>query len=112
MYNKDEVCLLGILEAITKIERYTIDINNEDDLFQNDIVYDAVLMNFVVIGEMADRLSDALKSGYSDIEWIKIKGFRNIIAHNYLGIDAEAVWEIIKKELPILELRIKKMLTK
>jgi uncharacterized protein with HEPN domain len=64
------------------------------------------MMNFVVIGEMVDKLSDDFKSKYDSIEWIKIKGFRNIVAHDYFGIDAEEVWQIIKNKIPYLKTEI------
>jgi len=60
-------------------------------------------MNFVVIGEMVDKISDELKSKHPEIEWIKIKGFQNIVAHDYFGIDAEEVWQIIKNKIPALK---------
>jgi len=59
-------------------------------------------MNFVVIGEMVDRLSEELKDRYADADWQEIKGFRNIVAHDYLGVDADEVWQIVKTHLPVL----------
>ncbi len=56
--------------------------------------FDAVMMNFIVIGEIVGRLSGEFKEKYNQINWKKVLGFRNIVAHNYFGIDAE-VWEII-----------------
>jgi uncharacterized protein with HEPN domain len=68
------------------------------------------MMNFVVIGEMVDKLSDDFKESNSKIEWIKIKGFRNLVAHDYFGIDAEEVWQIIKNKIPQLRSDITKLL--
>jgi uncharacterized protein with HEPN domain len=51
-----------------------------------------LLTNFVIIGEMVIRLSEDFKNQYPEIEWHKIKGLRNIAAHDYFGIDAEEVW--------------------
>ena len=59
-------------------------------------------MNFINIGEMADRLSKPLKARHVDVDWQKVKDFRNLVAHDYLGVDAEEVWQIIKNDLPIL----------
>ena len=47
------------------------------------------MINFVVIGEMVDKLSDDFKDDYDNIEWIKVLGFRNIVAHDYFGIDGD-----------------------
>lgn len=68
------------------------------------------MMNFVVIGEMVDKISDEFKRNHSKIEWVKIKGFRNIVAHDYFGIDAEEVWQIIKNKIPRLKIEITSLL--
>jgi len=68
------------------------------------------MMNFVVIGEMIDKISDEFKKKHPEIEWIKIKGFRNIVAHDYLGIDAEEVWQLIRNKIPTLKSDIKLLL--
>lgn len=100
MLTKDQHCIESILEAIDRIIEYTTDIKSADD-FNNDYRnFDATMMNFVVIGEMVGKISDELKSKHPEIEWIKIKGFRNIVAHDYFGIDAEEVWQIIKNKIP------------
>ena len=58
------------------------------------------MMNFIVIGEMVEKLSETLIiATEKEIDWYKVKGFRNIIAHNYFGIDAEEVWQIINGSL-------------
>lgn len=103
MLTKDQHCIESIIEAIDRIIEYTADIKSADD-FNNDYRnFDATMMNFVVIGEMVDKVSDELKRKYPEIEWIKIKGFRNIVAHDYFGIDAEEVWQIIKNKIPALK---------
>ena len=110
MLTKDQLCLESILEAIDRIIEYTSSINSADD-FNNDYRnFDATMMNFVVIGEMIDKISDEFKRKHSEIEWIKIKGFRNIVAHDYFGIDAEEVWQIIKTKIPTLKTDIKLLL--
>ena len=110
MLTKDQLCLESILEAIDRIIEYTSSINTADD-FNNDYRnFDATMMNFVVIGEMIDKISDEFKRKHSEIEWIKIKGFRNIVAHDYFGIDAEEVWQIIKTKIPTLKSDIKLLL--
>ncbi len=52
---------------------------------------------------MVDRLSDELKGRYAGTDWQEIKEFRNIVAHDYLGVDAEEVWQIAKTDLPALK---------
>lgn len=100
MSDKDKANLLAILDCCTKIERFTADIENADALFAEEKTFDAVLMNFVVIGESSARITTACKERATNIPWKKIKGFRNIVAHDYFGVDAEEVWQIIHNVLP------------
>jgi uncharacterized protein with HEPN domain len=103
MLTKDQHCLESIFDATNRIIEYTTGIKSADE-FNNDYRnFDATMMNFVVIGEMVDKLSDDYKRKHPEIEWIKIKGFRNIVAHDYFGIDAEEVWQIIKNKIPDLK---------
>jgi uncharacterized protein with HEPN domain len=103
MLTKDQHCLESIIEATDRIIEYTSGIKSADD-FNNDYRnFDATIMNFVVIGEMVDKLSDDFKKEHPKMEWIKIKGFRNIVVHDYFGIDAEEVWQIIKNKIPVLK---------
>lgn len=104
--NKDKQNLLSILDAINKIENYITPFDNADDFYKNTVHFDAVMMNFVVIGEMVVRLSDEFREKYHQIDWFKIKGFRNIIAHDYFGIDAEEVWQIATSHLVKLKKEI------
>jgi uncharacterized protein with HEPN domain len=110
MLTKDQHCLESILESIDRIIEYTSGINNADDFDKDYRNFDATMMNFVVIGEMIDKVSDECKKAHPEIEWIKIKGFRNIVAHDYFGIDAEEVWQIIKSKIPRLKSDIKLLL--
>ncbi len=110
MLTKDQHCLESILEAIDRIIEYTSGIKTADDFNNDHRNFDATMMNFVVIGEMIDKISDKFKRQHPEIEWIKIKGFRNIVAHDYFGIDAEEVWQIIKTKIPALKSGIKLML--
>jgi len=103
MLTKDHHCLESIIEAIDRIIEYTSGSGSADD-FNNDYRnFDATMMNFVVIGEMIDKLSDDFKKEHSEIDWINIKGFRNLVAHDYFGIDAEEVWQISKDKIPKLK---------
>ena len=95
--HKDFSCILNMLESIKKIQDYSTKFNNADELFNDTKSFDAIIMNFIVIGEMVDKLSEELiLETNPNIDWLKVKAFRNIAAHNYFGIDAEEVWQIIK----------------
>ena len=110
MQTKDQHCLESIIEATDKIIDYSSGLNSADEFYNDHLIFDATMMNFVIIGEMVDKISDEFKSKHPGIEWIKIKGFRNIVAHDYFGIDAEEVWQIIKTRIPTLKVDIKLLL--
>ena len=103
MFEKDKLNILSMLEAIEKIFDYSKNYDNPDDFYESRRDFDAAMMNFIVLGEMVTRLSEQFTEKYNHIEWYKIRGFRNIVAHNYFGIDAEEVWEIIQSHLPKLK---------
>ncbi len=91
-----------ILESCRKIRRFTEGMSFEE--FQADLkTQDAVIRNFEVIGEAANRLPQDVKSLYLDVEWAKIIGFRNILIHEYFGVNLETVWTAIQEKIPILE---------
>jgi len=114
MYNKnrkDYYCLLNMLDAIDKIKHYSSPFISADDFGRDNQAFEASLMNFIIIGEMVEKLSDELiDNSKNEIDWFKIKGFRNILAHNYFGVDAEEVWQIIHNGLPKLETQIKELI--
>ena len=67
-------------------------------------------MNFIVLGENITKLSENFKNKYNEIEWGKIYAFRNVLAHDYFGILAEEVWQIIKNDLPKLKTDLQNIL--
>ena len=99
-----------MLDAIEKIKQYSSRFTSADDFWNTTQAFEASLMNFIIIGEMVEKLSEELTdASKNEIDWFKIKGFRNILAHNYFGVDAEEVWQIIHNSLPKLETWLKKM---
>ena len=102
--HKDFSYILNMIDSINKIQEYAKPFNNADDFNNDSRSFEASMMNFIVIGEMVDKLSsDFLTKTNPKIDWFKVKGFRNIIAHNYFGIDAEEVWQIIQNSLAQLK---------
>jgi len=110
--SKVKLSLLSILEAIEKIENYTKEFDNADDFYHDEKSFDATMMQFMVIGEMISKLDEDFKEKYSNIPWQKVKDFRNIVAHNYFGIDADEIWEIISRKIKPLKYDIKGLLDK
>jgi uncharacterized protein with HEPN domain len=93
-----------MLDSIKRIQEYTANFSDADGFYADTKSFDASMMNFIVIGEMVDKLSSNLIEETSDkVDWFKVKGFRNIIAHNYFGIDAEEVWQVIHTSLKELK---------
>jgi len=102
--HKDFSCILNMLDSVKRIQEYSVKFNDADEFYNDTKSFDASMMNFIVIGEMVDKLSEDLINETSDkIDWLKVKGFRNILAHNYFGIDAEEVWQIINSSLSKLK---------
>jgi uncharacterized protein with HEPN domain len=102
MHRKDYYLLLSIKETIEKIIRYTSAYQTAEELYQNDRDFDAAMMNFIVIGENVGKLSNEFKKENEKIDWERIYSLRNIIAHQYFGINVDIVWQIISIELPKL----------
>lgn len=109
MSEKDKANLLAILDSCDKIEVFIDEVWDADSFYADTRTFDAVLMNFVVIGEAVARLSSDIKSAHATITWQQIKQFRNIVAHNYFGDDAEEVWQIVERDLPDLKSKISSM---
>jgi uncharacterized protein with HEPN domain len=95
--SKREIRLLldDMLQAAIKIRSYTEGYNYELFL-EDEKTTDAVVRNFEIIGEAANRIDPQFRNQYPDIEWKRIRGFRNRIVHDYFGIDYEIVWDIIE----------------
>jgi uncharacterized protein with HEPN domain len=80
-----------------------------EEFLKDSKTIDAVIRNFEIIGEAANRLPDEFKEEYPSIDWHKIRGFRNRIVHDYMGIDFSIVWDIRNSYLPSLIESLKKI---
>ena len=94
----NDFLLMDMLDAAEKIQRYTLDMDY-DAFIENELVIDAVARNFEIIGEAANRVDPDFKDEHSQIEWVRITGFRNRIIHEYFGIDYEIMWTIIEDNI-------------
>ena len=94
-----------ILESISDINLFIKDINKER-FCKNKEKINAVVRSLEIIGEAAKNLQTSFRDNYQNVPWKKIIGTRDIIIHNYFGVDLDLIWNILKNDLPILEKQI------
>lgn len=104
------VYLRHILDAIENIETYVHGMT-EDLFFANRLVQDGVVRNLEVIGEATKRLPNSIRDKYPDIEWRKMAGMRDVLIHDYFGVDVQRVWGVVKNRLPFLKIRLGEILS-
>lgn len=105
----DQLYLIHISECIERIEAYVSGIDKRA-FMASSLVQDAVIRNLQIMAESTWRVSDRLKEAQPKIDWHKIAGFRNILVHDYLGVDTERVWNIIENEIPVLKKAVHEMM--
>lgn len=98
---EEAVYLRHILECIRRIEEDVA--AGQQRFLESHTLQDAVLRNLQVMAESTQRLSAVTQAAQPQIDWRKIAAFRNILVHDYLGIDLEAVWEITQHQIPELK---------
>ncbi|MGZ8227452.1 MAG: HepT-like ribonuclease domain-containing protein [Methylococcaceae bacterium] len=104
----DRIYIEHIIDCIDRIDEYT---QNDQFLFMNSpMVQDAVIRNLQTLSESTQKLSDKLKAEHPEINWKAISGFRNILVHNYLGLDLPQIWIVIENRLPQLRESFEKLL--
>ncbi|MBE0637665.1 MAG: DUF86 domain-containing protein [Bacteroidales bacterium] len=96
MSKRDTRLLLDdMLQAALRIRNYTEGYDFEA-FFNDEKTIDAVVRNFEIIGEAANRIDPLFRNQHPNVEWKRIRGFRNRIVHDYFGVDYEIVWDIIQ----------------
>ncbi len=101
----DKVRLLHIIDAINEIENYIKD-SDLNDFVNNSMMFNASLRQLEIIGEASNRLSENILNKNTTIPWARIIGLRNLVIHEYFGIDDFTIWNVIKINLPSLKSEI------
>ena len=104
----DSVYLRHIRECLRRIEENTAE--GRQRFMPVHTLQDAVLRNLQTLAESSQRLSEAAKATHPEIEWRRIAVFRNVVVHNYLGIDMEQIWAITERDVPELARAVAPML--
>ncbi len=106
MSKRDTRLLLeDILESCEKITSYTKGLNFET-FVSDDKTLDAVVRNFEIIGEAANRIPDSFCNQYAEISWHQMIGMRNRLIHAYFGVDYSIIWDVVENSLPLFKKQI------
>ena len=103
--------LADIENALAKIEQYTSGLSFEQ-FAANQLVIDAVVRNFEIVGEAVRNIPSEVTATHPDIPWEKMIGMRNKVIHEYFGVDEEILWKTIQEDLPVFREQIAKILKK
>lgn len=94
----DQIYVDHMLECIARVFEYSK--GDEAAFKQSRLIQDAVFRNLHIMAESSQRLSDEAKARAPQVPWRAISGFRNIMVHDYLGVDLDVVWQVVAVDLP------------
>ena len=97
-----KVYLQDVLEAVQKVRQFTAGFTLHT-FSQDAKTLDAVVRNLEIIGEAVKHLPEDIRSGYPGLDWKKIAGLRDILIHEYFGVNVEVIWDVVQHKLPELE---------
>lgn len=103
----DRLYLEHILDSISAIETYVV--SGKESFLRERMIQDAVIRNFEIIGEAANRLTPELRAT-APLPWKRIIAFRNRLIHAYWGVDLLLVWDVVRTELPSLKAEAERLL--
>jgi len=104
-----KIRIADILDCIVKIQRYTKGYTF-DDFQDDDKTIDSVLRNLEIIGEAARHVPAEIRAQHSDLPWVEMLTMRNIVIHEYHGVNLRIIWQTVKEDLPPLLPRLKRIL--
>lgn len=97
----DRVYLKHILRCIARIEEYTT--GGRDSFFASHLIQDGVIRNLQTLAESSQQLSEVVKASQPSVDWTGLAGFRNVLVHDYLGVDLELVYRAVERDVPQLK---------
>ena len=97
----DRVYLSHVLRCIARIEGYTA--GGRDAFFASHLIQDGVIRNLQTLAESSQRLGDGIKASRPEVDWRGLSGFRNVLVHDYLGVDLDLVFRIVEHDVPRLK---------
>jgi uncharacterized protein with HEPN domain len=109
MSKNDSLYLYHILDSISKIENFMENID-ENEFKTNELVQSAVIRQLEIIGEATKQISNDTRKKYTNVPWKDIAGMRDKLIHGYFGVDIDAVWNTIQKDIPTLKKHIEIMI--
>jgi uncharacterized protein with HEPN domain len=104
----DRVYLTHILECIQNIEEYVPE--GKDQFMYSKMIRDAVIRNLEIIGEATKNISNEFRSKHPEMPWRAMAGMRDVLIHNYMGVDLNIVWNTVERELPKIERSLREFL--
>lgn len=104
-----KVYLFDILDCIQAIEQYTEN-KTENDFLQDKLLQDAVFRRIEIIGEAVKNIPEHIKQKYSDVDWRKAAGMRDVVIHEYFRVDVNVTWATINDDLPVLKKHIERIM--
>jgi uncharacterized protein with HEPN domain len=104
---RDRTYVAHMLECIQRINEYCG--GDQNAFYSSRLLQDAVIRNLQTMAESGQRLSESTKALGPEIPWRAISGFRNVIVHNYLGLDLDAIWLVVATDLPALKIELEKL---
>ena len=97
----DRVYLKHVLRCIARIQEYTA--GGRESFIASPLIQDGVIRNLQTLAESSQHLSEGIKAAQSSVDWKALAGFRNVLVHDYLGVDLELVYRAVEQDVPKLK---------